>query len=154
MSIKRPDKYIVDYQEYWMPAGFGLAAGGLYSIPSAVASAVNMAYGKKPDLKKTIGSSSGMAIGIAYDIWARRTGRSATLGAARSAISHLAKPHVKKLVMGPAIPTTATVMAAYTGSKMTHGAIESVVVGTQNPVTGTRSPKPSFIPLPLWWWLF
>ncbi len=146
--LKRPDQYIIDTREYWMPAGFGLVAGGIYTIPSATASAVGMAFGKKPDVKKTIGSTSGMAIGIAYDIWARRTGTH-SLGAARTGIIQIVKTPATRVAVG-SMPTTTGVIAAYTATRATTGLIESVVSGTSNPVTGTRSPKPFWIPLPLW----
>ncbi len=44
--------------------------------------------------------------------------------------------------------------AGYFMTKATTGAIESVVVGTQNPITNTYSPKPFWMPLPLFLYFF
>ena len=53
------------------------------------------------------------------------------------------------------IPTKAKVLsgvfASYAATKGTTNLIESVFTGAQNPVTGTRSAKPSWLPLPLWY---
>ncbi len=154
VRLKRPDQYIREYYDYWLPGSLGLLFGGAYSIPSLSVTYGNlMLYGDKPDTKKTVSSVSGMAIGIAYDIWARQTGKSTTLGAARSGIFRLASTAAaSKIKLGSNIPTNTAAIRAF-GKSGLYGAGAAVAVSawanlTYPNVTITHGPYGSVHVMP------
>lgn len=93
--------------------------------------------------KYTLFGFLGIPVGRAIDRWLIATGGE-TMAATRF---HLATSNIPlKLKVGGAVGV------AYTGFQMTHSVIESVMQGTT--VGNQRSPKPSWMPLPVYAFLY
>ena len=166
MPLMRPEEYLVEYSDYWISAGFGLAFGGIYSIPSGGWSAYRkLMYDEPIDRKQTIGSAIGFSAGLSYDIITRFYNsrlpsylHRGTLARGRGALAYYAMQAFGQTAKSAAVVSKSSLKVgaslglrthvAIAAAPVTYDLIESVVVGTQ--VGNSWSPKPWWIPLPMW----
>ena len=142
--LQGDNPYMSDYYKSFL---LGAAFGPVYSMPVFGGDIINLAHGKHSSAASKAGTATGMAFAFAHDVYAKARGLG-TIAEGRLLLMDYGKPVSKAVIRSVPLLPAAYVAAASVSAKATYGLIESVAVGTQ--VGNKYSPKPFWLPLPLW----
>ncbi len=146
--MKGDNRYMSDYYQSFL---LGLAFGPIYSMPSLADEIVEITHGKQSSSQSKAGAATGIAFAITHDVWAKARGLG-TLGEGRLLLMDYAKPMIRSVPLLPAAYVAAGVLAVQGGIRAHHDwntyFKHQKSIGTS--VGSSYSPKPFWLPLPLW----